>query len=261
MWFALILDELFAQYPFLSMLLWLIITLVAVILIERLISRWIKRFIERTGMPPHIGNTLLLTGRFIIFIGALIALLNIGGISSDILVAFSALSGAAIGFASGQTIGNILAGLYLIASRPFRVGDYVKLDGAEGIVKEISINYTKILTQANNVVCMSNRRILDKDVVNFRYKGESKLFLYGFEITFDHSMSSEKLEKILDKVVANYVEKLPRKPEYQLTKLTRLERNYMFYIYVEDPKDVFQVQPRMLKEITDLWDEARTEAN
>ncbi len=262
---ALILDEIFAQYPFLPTLVWLIVIVVAAVVVERLISRWIGRFIARAKLPPHAGNALMLSGRFIIFIGALIAILSLGGVSSDIIVAFSALSGAAIGFASSQTIGNVLAGLYILISRPFRVGDYVRLDGVEGIVKEISINYTKVLTPADNTAVVSNRRMLDKDVVNFRYKGEeTKLFRYGIELSFDNMLPSEKTEKIegiLRRVADSYAEKLLRKPEYQLTKLNRLDRTYMFHIYVEDPRDVFVLQPRILEDIAALWDAARKDSS
>ncbi|MFP3985627.1 MAG: mechanosensitive ion channel family protein [Candidatus Bathyarchaeia archaeon] len=254
MWLTFILEDLFVRYPLLITVIWLLVVVIVAVVVERIVSRWVNRFAKRTNLPPHAGNALVLTSRFIIFVGGLIAVLNIGGVSADIIVAFSALSGAAIGFASTQTVGNIIAGLYILVSRPFRVGDYVKLDGAEGIVKEVSINYTKILTAANNIVCMSNRRILDRDVVNFRYKGESKLFRYGFEINFDHSLPTEKIEAILEKVAESYAEKLPRKPEYQLGKLTRFDKNYMFYIYVEHPQDVFALHPRILKEIAELWD-------
>jgi len=251
-------SDIFAQYPHLLTVIWLIVIVVVAILVERIVSRWLNRFIVKADLPPHVGNALLLTGRFIVFIGALIVVLRLGGVSSEVIVAFSALSGAAIGFASTQTIGNILAGLYILISRPFRVGDYVKFDGVEGVVKEMTINYTKILTSANNVVCMSNRRVLDKDVVNFRFKGEeSNLFRYGFEIIFDHSLPTEKIEEILSSVVESYAEKLLRKPEYELIKLTRLDRNYMFYIYVEHPQDIFTLQPRILTKITELWDKAR----
>jgi small conductance mechanosensitive channel len=258
---AFILDELFAQYPFLLTLIWVLTIFAAAILAERVVSRWVGRFIEKSDLPPHTGNALLLTGRFIIFVGALMAVLGVGGVSPDILVAFSALSGAAIGFASSQTIGNVLAGLYVLVSRPFRAGDYVKLDGVEGIVKELSINYTKILTPTNNIVFMSNRRVLDRDIVNFRYTQEkSNLYRYGIELSFDNTLPTEKTEKIeaiLERVAENYAERLPKKPEYQLTKLSRLDRNYMFFIHVEDPKDVFILYSRVLREITTLWDEAR----
>jgi small conductance mechanosensitive channel len=258
MLFSLFLDELFAQYPFLLTAVWLAAIAAAAILVERIVSRWVKKFIARTDLPPHVGNSLLLAGRLVIFLGVLVAVLRIGGVSSDVLVALSALGGAAIGFASSQTIGNVIAGLYILASRPFRAGDYVRLDGVEGIVREISVNYTKILTIAGNVVWISNRRLLDRDIVSFRYKGgESNLFRYGLEIGFDYSVPAEKTGDILDKVAQSYVGKMPRKAEYELVKLTNFSRNYVFYIHVEDPRDVFRFQPSILRDITELWDEAK----
>ncbi len=252
------LDELFVQYPFLLPAIWLVIIAAVAIAVERVVSRWVGKLIAKADLPPHAGNALLLTARLVILVGTIIAVLRLGGVSSDIIVAFSALGGAAIGFASTQTVGNVLAGLYILISRPFRPGDYVRMDGVEGIVKEISVNYTRILTMAGNIVWTSNRRILDKDVVNFRYVGkESSLFRYGFEMSFDYSVPLKKVEEILDKVAEDYAEKLPKKPEYDLVQLTTFSRNYVFYIYVKKPGDVFQLRPCILKDITQLWEEAK----
>ncbi len=252
------LGEIFAKYPYLVTIIWVIVTAAVAVVLERLTTRWLRRFIKRTEMPPDVGNGLILTARLLIIIGVLVALLNVGGVPSDILVAFSAVGGAAIGFASTRTIGNFIAGLYLLVTRPFRVGDYVRIDGIEGIVNEITINYAKILTPANTVVSISTQRILDKEITNYRYGEESNLFCYGFELNFDHSLPTEKLEEMLDNVIERYAEKLPRKPEYQLTKLTRSERNYMFYIYVEDPRDIFILKSQLLREISQVWEKVKT---
>ena len=209
-------------------------------------------------MPPDVGNGLVLTGRLIILVGAAVALLRVGGVPSDILVSFSALGGAAVGFASTRTIGNFIAGLFLLVTRPFRVGDYVRIDGVEGIVQEITLNYAKILTPSNNMVSISTQRILDRDITNYRFRGdESNLFCYGFELNFDHALSTEKVEKMLDSIIERYAEKLPRKPEYQSSRLTSFARYYMFYIYVEDPRDIFVLQPQLVREIIQAWEKAK----
>jgi len=76
-----------------------------------------------------------------------------------------------------------------ISASPFRVGDYVRIDSVEGIVKEITVNYAKILTATNSVVSISTQRILDKEITSYRFKGEeSTLYCYGFEVSFDHSL-------------------------------------------------------------------------
>jgi small conductance mechanosensitive channel len=253
--------EIFAEHPYLITIIWVAVIAAVAVVLERLFTRWLRRFIERTEMQPDVGNGLILTARLLILIGAVVALLNVGGVPADILVSFSALGGAAVGFASTRTVGNFIAGLYLLVTRPFRVGDYVRIDGIEGIVKEITINYAKILTPTNTMISISTQRILDKEITNYRVTEErAKIFCYGFELGFDHSLPTEKLEEVLDGVIERYAEKLPKKPQYQLAKLTRLDRNYVFYIYVEDPRDIFILQPQLLREITQAWDEAKPQS-
>ena len=250
--------EILEEYPYLITVIWLLIIGIAAAIIERLVTRWLKRLTEKTEWPPDVENGLILMARLIILVGALIAILHVGGVPTDILVSLSALGGAAIGFASTRTVGNLIAGFYLLIARPFHVGDYVKIDGTEGVVQEITINYAKILTPKNTVISISTQRILDKEITNYRFKGEeSNLYCYGFELSFDHSLPTEKLEELLDKVIGRYAEMLPKKPEYQATKLTRLDRSYIFYIYVEDPKDIFILQPKIMREIIQAWDKAK----
>lgn len=252
--------DMFAENPYLITIIWVIIIAIVATTVERLITRWLRKFVKRTEVPPEVSNGLILTERLIILVGAVVALLHVGGVSADILVSFSALGGAAVGFASTRTIGNFIAGLFLLVTRPFRVGDYVRIDGIEGIVQEITLNYAKVLTPSNTMVSISTQRILDRDVTNYRLMGEkSNLFCYGFELTFDHRLPTEKLEELLNSVIERYAEKLPRKPEYQLTKLTSFARHYMFYFYVEDPRDIFVIQPQIVREITQAWDQTKSQ--
>lgn len=99
-------------------------------------------------------------------------------------VGLSALTGAAIGFASTQTVGNFLAGLYIMISRPFMVGDYVRIGDVEGEVREITINYTKIYTPTCNIMEMPNRKVLDSTILN--HSTQKNLIDYSFQIGFPH---------------------------------------------------------------------------
>ncbi|MBC7130532.1 mechanosensitive ion channel family protein [Candidatus Bathyarchaeota archaeon] len=250
--------ELFTEHTYLITNFWLIVVAATAAILERLTTRWLKRFMRRAQIPPDVGNGLILTARLLILVGVAIAVLHIGGVPSDIIVSFSALGGATVGFASQRTIGNLIAGIYLLVARPFQVGDYIHLDNIEGVVQEITMNYVKILTPNKTVVSINTQRILDKEVTNYRFIGEeSKLYCYSFELNFDHSLPTEKLEELLDKVIERNAEILPRKPEYHISKLTKLERNYTFYIYVEDPEDIFKLYPIILREIIQECDEAR----
>lgn len=245
------------ELPDLMTIIELLIIVVIAVISERLTTRYLKRFAKRRKLPPNVGNGLVLIFRILILLGAVVAIFTVGGLPTELLVTFSALGGAAVGFASTRTIGNFIAGFYVLAVRPFRVRDYVRIGSVEGIVEEITLNYTKILTASNTTVLISNQRVLDQDIVNFRYKGARKhLYCYDFELTFSHKLSAEQLEKIFDEVIEGYAEKLMKKPEYSITKITHIAKHYVFYLYVESPKDIFTLQPAFIRDITTARDEA-----
>ncbi len=232
-----------------------IISVIAIIL-ERLITRYLVRFAKRTHLAPNVTNSLILTFRILILTGAAVSIVRIGGLPTEWFVAFSAIGGAAIGLASSKTIGNFIAGFYLLAARPFRVGDYVRIGTVEGIVQEITINYTKILTIGNNVVSISNLQIMDRDVINYAYETDDhqNLYCYTFEIAFDHNVSADKIKSIFKEVFENYAHIFPKEPSYMLTRSGGFERVYTVYIYVRRPEDIFVLRPQIAEEIFKRWD-------
>ncbi|MEM3576994.1 MAG: mechanosensitive ion channel [Candidatus Bathyarchaeia archaeon] len=256
------LADLFAENPYLITMLWVVVIAAAALIIERVFTRWLRQVTRKKEIPPEIVNGIVLTERIIILIGVTIALLHVGGFPSETIISFSAIGGAAVGFASTRTIGNIMAGIFLFATHPFRVGDYVRIDGIEGIVQEITLNYAKILTISGNIVSISTQRILDRDIVNYRFveSEESNIYCYGFELAFDHALPVSELEKVLDKVLGKYAGQMPRKPDYQALGITAFARNYRIYIYVEEAKDIFKFYPQITREIIQVWEEAKRQA-
>lgn len=238
---------------------WIIVIAAIAFLLERLTVRYIRRFAKKTRLEPAVTNGLILTFRLLISVGALASLTRLGGVSTDWFLAFSALGGVAVGFASTQTIGNFVAGLYLLAARPFKVGDLVRIGTVEGVVQEITINYTKILTIGNNTVSIFNLSILQRDITNFLYGDDTpeELYCYTFEIALDHSVSATKTAELLDQTFAKHADKLSKKPSYMLLRSGGFERVYMIYLYVKHPEDVFTLRPQIAEELFKLWDEER----
>ena len=80
-------------------------------------------------------NILQLVSRVIIAFVAVIAVLQVLGLGVEWLLSLSAVAGVAVGVASSQTLGNFLAGVYIIVFQPFRIEDYVRIANIEGEVK------------------------------------------------------------------------------------------------------------------------------
>lgn len=115
------------------------------------------------GISPNTYNALKTLGR------ATILLLGILWVVGDeLFLGAAALMGTAIGFASTTTLGNFMSGLYLLLTNPFSIGDYIIIPSMkiEGIVEELSINYTKILTPQGIHVIVSNQKMLGTSIQN-----------------------------------------------------------------------------------------------
>ena len=234
------------------------------ILIDYALRRGVSRYSKRISLSEHVTNILKLIIRVLVVFAGVVALLQYMGLGLDWLFGLSALAGAAIGFASTQTLGNFLAGFYLMISRPFSIKDYVNIGGIEGEVREITVNYTEIYDNKYNLVEIPNRKVLDSNIINYTSKDD--MLDYSFEVGFPHS------EKISNKTIVEecilagiedfyreYKDLLPRKPEYGMSGMTRLEKSFLIRVFFSKGMvtEFYDTQPLLLEKIVNRWDKLK----
>jgi small conductance mechanosensitive channel len=95
-----------------------------------------------------------------------IAAITISYLSKDPLVAASitTITGLVIGFASQSLIGNLIAGLYLASTRPFKVGDNITVFGNTGLIYEIGLLYSRLLSDTGDVIIASNNSLVSATI-------------------------------------------------------------------------------------------------
>jgi hypothetical protein len=143
-----------------------------VIFLGFIISLWflgriIKFFIRRNKRIPAdarngVRNVITLFQILVGFIGIAV----IFEVDPELIVSTSTLVATAIGFASTSIAANLVGGLYLIATRPFGVGDFINTQGCEGIVAEIGLLYTKLMQFNKTIVTVPNSSLLTSSVLN-----------------------------------------------------------------------------------------------
>jgi len=216
-------------------------------------------------LEPHAINILMLIARLIVFASGVVAILSLFNVGTDWFFGISALTGTAIGFASTQTIGNFLAGFYIMISRPFMVRDYVKIGDVEGEVKEITINYTKIYTPTYNITEIPNRKVLDSIILN--YSGRKDTIDYSFKMGFPHlenRTNKQLLEDCIKPTIEKYYEKhknvLPKKPEASMLSMERLGREVMIRMFFPEGRinEFYDLQPELMRDIVHCWDKFKT---
>src|SRR5882672_2398290 len=104
---------------------------------------------------------------FILVIGGLI-LLDVLGVKITPLLTALGVGGLAVALALQDSLSNLFAGVHLLADRPIRVGDYVKIaDSIEGFVVDVGWRSTRVRTLGNNVVIVPNKRVAESIIVNY----------------------------------------------------------------------------------------------
>ncbi len=245
-----------------------LIVLVVVFVVERVVKKGVRRFCSRSGLEKHIENMLSLASRIVIYSVGVTFILGLWGLPIEWFISVSALSGAAIGFASTQTIGNFLAGLYIMITKPFVVKDYVKIGNTEGEVEEITMNYVKIYTPTYTIIEVPNRVVLNSTI--HRLVNEDMID-YSFPVSFAEKIwaaawlsSTDIFKKILGPTIEEFWErhkkKLPRKPETSVLSIGHMNRTVMIRIFFPkgNAKLLYHLAPELKRMILDRLDEFRT---
>ncbi|MBL4644814.1 MAG: mechanosensitive ion channel [Candidatus Pacebacteria bacterium] len=103
----------------------------------------------------------------LIISGALYAMFLVWGIDVTAWLASAGILGIAIGFAAKDTLSNLISGIFIMADKPYSVGDYIVLgSGTEGIVSAVGLRSTRIMTFNDEEVIIPNGIIANDALTN-----------------------------------------------------------------------------------------------
>lgn len=120
-----------------------------------------KAFDIRTEPLLAIVSKIIL-----LMVGAYIVLM-VWGINPAGLLASAGIVGIAVGFAAKDTLANLFSGVFILADRPYKLGDYINLDSGErGKITHVGIRSTRLLTRDDIEITVPNAIIGNAKVVN-----------------------------------------------------------------------------------------------
>jgi small-conductance mechanosensitive channel len=183
----------------------LIVGLIVLMLIYIIITRLTKRSLTAVGMGAEAATGIVIVLRLIFFIAAVMIVVSAFEANLATILSLSAVFGTALGLAFSQALGNIVSGLYVLAARPFRVGDYVRIGSVEGIVREITLNYTRVLMSDESVRLVPNSKVVGSEVTNFRIDVEEMIESREEEVQMSVEEGQEqsyvnRVQNALDKI-------------------------------------------------------------
>ncbi len=156
------------------------------LIVAKLILRLFDRAIERSKLDRTIFTFLKTVMRIVIY--ALVVLVVTGSLGIDVssLIAVLSVVSLAISLAVQNALANVVGGMSLLATHPFRVGDFVQIGSDCGTVEEISMSYTKIETADGKHVYIPNSDAASARICNYSDNGKRRI-----DITVSASYSDD----------------------------------------------------------------------
>ncbi len=111
------------------------------------------------------------------------------------MVAALGVGGLAVALGLQDTLSNLFAGVFVLLSKPVRVGDYVKLEsGQEGYVEDIGWRSTRIRQIPNNMVVVPNSQMVSTIITNY-YMPEHEMSV-PVQVGVHYDSDLEEVEKV-----------------------------------------------------------------
>ena len=139
--------------------------------IVTIISRRIEKKLDKSGkFDKTLVRTFSYAGRLVVKIVIATCLVGWLGVDTTGIAALIASLGVGIGLAVNGALSNFAGGILLLVTRPFKVGDFISAQGADGIVEDIRLVSTSIVTLDNKVVHLPNGALSSGNIVNYSEK-------------------------------------------------------------------------------------------
>jgi small-conductance mechanosensitive channel len=228
-----------------------VIGIIAVYAAYRILNREIIKLKESKRLEENVAFNL---NRFfkwmfvLIAIGVVVAQF---GFDVGLVAGFMALAGGTIlGFASMNTIGNAIAGIIVMVSKPFKIGDRILFNKQFADVVAIDLIYTRMRTLDNVMISVPNQQLLTSEIDNY---GKKETVRRNCSVTVGFEIPSEQVEKALLEAAAKVegVLKEP-KPYVWVTGILNFSVEYTLYVFISQIKLLPTIDSRLKRIVLEV---------
>jgi small-conductance mechanosensitive channel len=173
-----------------------------ILIVGLVMARLLSKAAFRTLVGPMGAHTATTVRRMVLYtLSALVimAALREVGFSLGVLLGAAGILSVAIGFASQTSASNVVSGLFLVAERPFEIGDVIRIGGTTGEVLSIDLLSVKLRTFDNLFVRVPNETLIKSEITNVsRFPIRRLDIVLGIAYKEDLGKAQELLTSVAD---------------------------------------------------------------
>lgn len=151
-------------------------------------------------MEINIQSFMTNASRVVLKVILLIIVVEKLGVPSSSIIALLGTIGLAIGLALQGGLSNIASGVVIVVCRPFHVGDFIMADNLSGVVKEIGLYYTTLITPDNQSVAVPNSQLTGCSINNLSTESTRRI---DFDFKIAYNTDIDLARKVLIATAAN----------------------------------------------------------
>jgi small conductance mechanosensitive channel len=148
-----------------------IVSALVILIVGVFIGRWVGKALmnalNKRDMEPPVKMLITRLVKLLVLLFTLVIAMGTAGVDVVALVAGISIAGVGVGLAMQGVLSNVVAGLTIIFTKPFRVGEYVELAGVQGQVHSIELFSTKLVHADMSRVVIPNRKIVGEILHNY----------------------------------------------------------------------------------------------
>lgn len=141
----------------------------------------------------------------------IVAIVGTLGVEMSSIAAVIASAGVTVGLALQGALSNLAGGIMLLVFKPFKKGEYIEAAGVAGVVQELTVFYTVLLTPDNKRITVPNGSLMNSNIIDYSSEDVRRVDL---SFACAKSESPEKVRKIILEAIAGseLVLETPEKP-------------------------------------------------
>ena len=219
------------QIAFILIAAWL-----ATVLIQRLFPWVADKFSGRHRL--YILASVPVLRLLVLIVAGMLVVPRIIEPSFENLVALLGALGLALGFAFKDYVGSLIAGIVTLYEMPYRIGNWISIEGAYGEVKSIGMRTVEILTPDDTVVIIPHQKLWDHLVFNANKGTGDLLCVTDFYLRSPHD--SAQVRQTLEDVglTSSYLQ--IKRPVHVVVREKPWGTHYCLKAYPVDPRDQFR---------------------
>ena len=183
-------------------------------------------------MVVLIGKVLKLS---LLALALVFVVRNVFNLHIGTLLTGAGIIGLALAFSAKDMLANFFGSIVIVMDKPFQVGDRIKIDDCNGIVTQVGIRSTRILTEDEDIFTIPNSIFTSNKVINISRKGKIK-YIFTINLTYSTTADEMKLASdILHKIVDDFHgEDLPEyKPRIFFSSLSNWSMNIKVIMWLK----------------------------